>query len=82
MYKAFKSLTWRQKQAIRNIKDNPDAIDIHKHTVNSLVKKGFIEHDSGQDYLLTPAGEWAYKTIMASGDGPEALKEMLTFGKR
>lgn len=63
MFKEYNSLTWQQKQAIRELKNNPDAIDIHKRTLSSLVKKGFIEWDNGQDYLLTPAGEWVYTTI-------------------
>jgi len=82
MEQAFHKLTWRQKQAIRKIKDNPDAEGIHNSTLKSLVHKQYIKYIDGEDYELTYVGELAFKRIMSSGDAPEALKEMFIIKPR
>lgn len=67
-----------QRIAIRKLKGDPDyvASGIDKRTIISLVKRELIENTSGEDYVLTPAGELAFKQIKATGDGPEHLKQM------
>lgn len=73
----MKQLSVTQRETIRRIADNPNSVDsVHQRTYDSLAKRGIIHAGSGQ---LTAYGRRVHKSIMASGDGPEALKELLRF---
>lgn len=71
----MRSMSVVQREAIRSIADNPDAEMIDPRTLRALLDRGLIKHLDATDYTLTARGRVAFKRIMATGDGPEQLKE-------
>lgn len=70
-----------QREAIRSVADGKPVIEID---AVDLERKGLINIRRGplgttEAQTLTPRGREVHRQIMASGDGPEALKEMLRF---
>lgn len=73
-------LSARQRSATRTVHDDPEtAGEWGRGTIDSLVRRGLVRWDSTDGWLLTRQGVHAYEQIMASGDGPEDLKEMFRF---
>lgn len=87
------NLSTPQRELIRAIHDAHSDGDplgsysFSKRTSDSLRRRGYIEFRSGDEvedhtqigWYLTSLGEGAYRRIMRSGDGPEALKAMFRF---
>ncbi len=72
-----KELSVTQRDAIRDVHDRQFHM-IGKRTLESLRKRGLVT-DAKDGISLTAGGKIAYDRIMASGDGPESLKELLKF---
>jgi hypothetical protein len=69
-------LSWQQRAVIRQIAENPNAIDsVAAGTYKALVRRGIITAGGGE---LTPLGRRVHAQIMESGDGPEQLKSILS----
>lgn len=72
----------KQRSAIRAIHDGRGPQHLHPATVAALSRRHLIHVTSDGEQpvvTLTATGERAYEQIMASGDGPEDLKERLRF---
>lgn len=77
----MKQLSTPQREAIRAIHDAGETpAVVNGSTIKALHTRGLIEWDAEKlRYRLTLRGTGEYRRIMASGDGPEALKELLRF---
>lgn len=72
------SLTPTMRTAIRDIHDgNGDRVS--GRTMTALSARNLVTISVLTGPALTVLGKSAYRDIMASGDGPEDLKEMFSF---
>lgn len=71
-------LSVSQREAIRHFHQSGDDTGVAARTRNSLVGHGLLVCHDGS-YSLTRRGITEHERIMASGDGPEALKQLLRF---
>lgn len=65
-------LSTAERTAIREVADGGQ---LTRAMRRRLVERGLVEPGRG-DARFTAAGEEARRNVMASGDGPEALKAM------
>jgi hypothetical protein len=72
-----KPLSVEQRVAIRAIADGLGNT-VHPRTASSLYKRGLMTRCP--EVALTAAGRRVHERIMSTGDGPEQLKAMLSFG--
>jgi len=72
-------LTVAQREGIRCLALDDDVINYQ--VLRALERRGLAQPPAGHRarWSLTEAGHHAHERIMASGDGPEALKELLRF---
>lgn len=72
-------LTVLQREAIRKLAELDDRVG--GTTLQALERRGLVHppNDEWPRWRLTEAGRRAYEMIMSTGDGPEALKELLRF---
>lgn len=72
-------LSVAQREAIRKLAGGDDVI--HSNTLFSLERRGLVRPPNAGEsrWTLTNVGRHHYDEIMASGNGPEALKELLRF---
>lgn len=74
-------LTVTQRELIREIAMDPGGAlkGAQRASLNRLERSGLIQPCGGDlgGWQLTTAGWEAHRKIMASGDGPEALKQLL-----
>lgn len=72
-------LSIAQREGIRAIYDG-NADRVANRTLYSLIDRDLVlPPNENEGYRLTPLGEYNHRRIMATGDGPEALKELLRF---
>lgn len=69
------SLPLRKREVIRALHDGEDLSEGDGPALCVLREEGYVQRDG----TLSPKGEAEYRRILASGDGPEALKEMFRF---
>lgn len=72
-------LSVAQREAIRRLALDDDVI--HTNTLFALERRGLVRPPNFDTSLwqLTEAGWREHERIMATGDGPEALKQLLRF---